>query len=70
LRLQKGDVLSDVAIPHLAGEVYELEGQFARFVDAIQIGIAPAATAEDGRWSVAMCLNAQESVKLGKPVMF
>ena len=31
--------------------MFELEEQFARFVAAIQTGIAPAATGEDGRWS-------------------
>jgi myo-inositol 2-dehydrogenase/D-chiro-inositol 1-dehydrogenase len=28
------------------------------------------ASGEDGKWSVAMCLRAQESVDTGKPVTF
>jgi myo-inositol 2-dehydrogenase/D-chiro-inositol 1-dehydrogenase len=68
LRLQRGSTLEEVPIPRGAGEVFELEDQFARFVQAIQTGISPAATGEDGCWSVRMCLQAQESVALGVPV--
>jgi myo-inositol 2-dehydrogenase / D-chiro-inositol 1-dehydrogenase len=70
LRWQKGDTLTEVPMPRPAGEVFELEEQFACFVAAIQTGIAPAAAGEDGRWSVTMCLKAHESVTLGKPVFF
>jgi myo-inositol 2-dehydrogenase / D-chiro-inositol 1-dehydrogenase len=58
LRLQSGDKLEDVPIANPAGEVFELATQFARFVDAIRTGAAPAATGEDGKWAVAMCLQA------------
>lgn len=68
LRLQRGDVLENVAIPRAAGEVFELEDQFARFVHAIQDGAPLAATGEDGLWSVRICLKAQESVLAGMPV--
>jgi myo-inositol 2-dehydrogenase/D-chiro-inositol 1-dehydrogenase len=68
LRLQKGDVLEEAAIAAPAGEVFELETQFARFVDAIQTGVAPPATGEDGRWAVAMCLKAAESARRGMPM--
>ena len=68
LRLQRGATLEDVPIPRAAGEVFELEDQFARFVQAIQTGVAPAATGEDGCWSVRLCVKAQESVSLGAPV--
>ena len=68
LRLQRGDALEEVAIPRAAGEVFELTDQFARFVQAVQGGGAPAADGEDGRWSVHMCLKAQESVRQGVPV--
>jgi myo-inositol 2-dehydrogenase/D-chiro-inositol 1-dehydrogenase len=68
LRVQRGTALEDVPIPRAAGEVFELGDQFARFVQAIQTGVAPAATGEDGCWSVRMCLKAQESVSLGAPV--
>jgi myo-inositol 2-dehydrogenase/D-chiro-inositol 1-dehydrogenase len=68
LRLQRGQTLEEVPIPRSAGEVFELEDQFARFVQAIQTGVAPAASGEDGRWSVLMCLKAQESVRAGTPI--
>lgn len=68
LRVQSGSALEVVPIARSAGEVFELEDQFARFVQAIQSGIAPAATGEDGRWSVLLCLKAQESVRAGVPV--
>ena len=68
LRLQRGAALEDIPIPRAAGEVFELEDQFARFVQAVQTGVPPAATGEDGCWSVRMCLTAQESVRRGTPV--
>lgn len=68
LRIQRGDQLEEIPIPRPAGEVYELEEQFQRFLQAIETGIAPAATGEDGRWSVAMCLKAQEAVESGTMV--
>lgn len=68
LRVQEEDQLREVAIAKPAGEVFELEAQFARFVAAIQTGAAPAATGDDGRWAVAMCLAAAESARSGQPV--
>lgn len=70
LRCLQGADVAEIVIPRPAGEVFELEEQFARFVQAIQTGIAPAATGEDGRWSVALCLKAQESARTGKPIPF
>jgi myo-inositol 2-dehydrogenase/D-chiro-inositol 1-dehydrogenase len=70
LRLQRGSTLEEVAIPRAAGEVFELGDQFGRFVDAIVTGVPPAATGEDGAWSVRMCLRAQDSVRLGTPLPF
>jgi myo-inositol 2-dehydrogenase/D-chiro-inositol 1-dehydrogenase len=68
LRLQRGGRLEEVPIPRAAGEVFELEDQLARFIQAIETGVPPAATGSDGCWSVRMCLRAQESVRLGAPV--
>jgi myo-inositol 2-dehydrogenase/D-chiro-inositol 1-dehydrogenase len=39
-------------------------------VRAVRDGAAVAATGEDGRWSVAMCLAAQRSVETGGVVSF
>jgi myo-inositol 2-dehydrogenase/D-chiro-inositol 1-dehydrogenase len=68
LKVQRGDALEDIAIPKAAGEVFELVDQFARFVQAAETGTAPAATGNDGEWSVRMCLRATESVRRGAPV--
>ena len=68
MRVQRGSTLEDVPIARAAGEVFELEDQFARFLQAVQTGTSPAATGEDGCWSVRMCLKAQESVLRGAPV--
>ena len=68
LRLQRGATLEEIAIPRAAGEVFELAEQFERFVEAVETGVAPAATGEDGCWSVRLCVKAQESVMLGTPV--
>jgi len=70
LRLQRGSTLEEVPIPRAAGEVFELADQFAHFVQAIETATPPAATGEDGGWSVRMCMRAQESVRLGTPVSF
>lgn len=70
LKLQRGPDVEAIPIPRAAGEVFELEDQFARFVHAVQTGTAPAATGEDGGWAVAMCLHAAESVRRGTPVPF
>ena len=68
LKVQRGSTLEEVPIVRKPGEVFELEDQFARFLQAIEKGAPPAATGEDGCWSVKMCLKAQESVRLGAPV--
>ena len=70
LRIQRGSVPEEVPILRPAGEVFELEDQFARFLEAIETGAPPAATGEDGCWSVRMCLEAQESARRGVPVPF
>ncbi|HEX6963950.1 MAG TPA: Gfo/Idh/MocA family oxidoreductase [Lacipirellula sp.] len=62
-----GDVI-DVPIEKITGEVFELEDQMAMFVRAIRDGEPLACPAEDGRWSVAMCLAAQRSVDSGARV--
>ena len=38
--------LEDIPIPRPAGEVFELEDQFARFLQAVENGAAPAASAQ------------------------
>jgi myo-inositol 2-dehydrogenase/D-chiro-inositol 1-dehydrogenase len=68
LRAFDGQRVEQVPIDRITGEVFELEDQMAMLVEAIRNGRPPACTAEDGRWSVAMCLAAQRSVETGRPV--
>jgi myo-inositol 2-dehydrogenase/D-chiro-inositol 1-dehydrogenase len=70
LRVQRGAAPEDVPLARSAGEVFELADQFARFVAAIETGAPPAASGADGAWAVRMCLAAEESLRVGKPVAF
>ena len=54
----------------MTGELFELEDQVAVVVRAIRDGEPLSCAGEDGRWSVAMCLAAQESVESGRTVRF
>ena len=65
-----GEKVADVEIPKATGEVYELADQIAGMAEAVRTGKPPRVTGEDGRWSVAMCLKAQESVDTGAVVKF
>lgn len=63
-----GTTVRDVPIEKMTGEVYELVDEIERVVQAVR-GEAPLhATAGDGRWSVAMCLAAEQSLERGGPV--
>jgi myo-inositol 2-dehydrogenase/D-chiro-inositol 1-dehydrogenase len=53
-----------------SGEVYELAEEIAMMARAAQGAGKLSATAEDGKWSVQMCLKAQESVDSGAVMMF
>ncbi len=68
LKLMRGETLEEVPIEKPTGEVYELVDQMEMFVRCVRGSGRPAASGEDGRWAVAMCLKAQESVDQGQPV--
>jgi len=57
-----GEPPVDVPIAKTTGEVYELIDQVEHVVRAIADGEPLPTTGVDGRWSVNMCLKAQESV--------
>jgi len=65
-----GQHVSDVPVPAASGEVYELAEEIAGMAEAVRTGRPPRVTGEDGSWSVAMCLRAQESVDRGAVVKF
>ncbi|MCO8120615.1 Gfo/Idh/MocA family oxidoreductase [Stieleria sp. TO1_6] len=62
LRAFDGAEVVDVPIEKPTGELFELEDQIERVAEAVQDGRPLHCTAQDGRWSVAMCLAASESV--------
>src|SRR5439155_5998474 len=68
LRYHDGEKTEVVPIAKITGEVYELEDEIAMMVRAVRDGGPIAATGEDGQWSVALCLAAQESVETGSVV--
>jgi myo-inositol 2-dehydrogenase / D-chiro-inositol 1-dehydrogenase len=63
-----GDKVQEIPITKITGEVYELEEEVAAMAEAARGAPLRSMTAEDGRWSVALCLKAQESVAAGKVV--
>jgi myo-inositol 2-dehydrogenase/D-chiro-inositol 1-dehydrogenase len=68
LRAFDGENVQQIPIVKITGEVFELEDQMAMLVRAIREGGNLSCSADDGRWSVAMCLAAQQSVETGRPV--
>ena len=70
LRHSNGETMAEIPITKLTGEVYELVGQIQVVSKAVSSGAALSATGEDGKWSVQMCLKAQESVDRGCVIAF
>jgi myo-inositol 2-dehydrogenase/D-chiro-inositol 1-dehydrogenase len=64
----RGDQREEVPIAKPSGEVYELVDEVAAMARAVRDGTPVPCTGEDGRWSVAMCLKAEESLRTGRPV--
>jgi len=63
---QEQDEVLDLTPDRITGEVFELQDQIATMVAAVQHGMPLHATGDDGRWSVAMCIAAQQSVDSGQ----
>jgi myo-inositol 2-dehydrogenase/D-chiro-inositol 1-dehydrogenase len=68
LKVFGGETVETPPIDKPTGELFELEDQVDMFADAVRNARPPAATGEDGRWSVALCVAAQRSVETGRPV--
>ncbi|WP_417739069.1 Gfo/Idh/MocA family protein [Rosistilla oblonga] len=68
LRGFDGNEVVTIPIDKPTGELFELEDQVARVVQAHRSGVPLHCTADDGRWSVAMCLAAEASVRSGNIV--
>ncbi len=70
LKYFDGEKVQDVPLTKTTGEVYELEEELASMAAAARGATLRCATGEDGRWAVALCLKAQESVANGRAVKF
>ncbi len=68
LKYSDGNQVTDISLDKITGEVYELEDEIAMMVRAVRDGGPVAADGTDGRWSVALCLAAQQSVTRGQVV--
>lgn len=63
-----GSQAVEVPLARPSGEIYELADEIAMMVRAVRDGAPVAATADDGRWSVALCRAAQQSIATGAVV--
>lgn len=68
LKVFDGETVVEESLPRASGEVFELREEIARCVDCVRHGDVPVADARDGMWSAGLCLLAEESIRLGKPV--
>lgn len=68
LKAFDGQQLEDVPIERTTGELFELEDHMALLTAAVRSRGQLICTGEDGRWSVAMCLAAAQSVESGQVV--
>lgn len=68
LQLLQGEQVVEVPLEKKSGEVYELVDEVDAFARAIRDGSPLPCSGSDGRWSVAMCLKAEQSLHEGRPV--
>jgi myo-inositol 2-dehydrogenase/D-chiro-inositol 1-dehydrogenase len=70
LKMMRGGQIEETPIRKASGEVYELVDEIAAVARCVREGGTLPCSGDDGRWSVAMCLKAQESVDSGQTVSF
>lgn len=63
-----GGRVEEVPLARPSGEVYELVEEVEAFVRAIRDGSPLPCNGEDGRWSTALCLAAEQSLREKHPV--
>ncbi len=68
LRWFDGHQVHTLPVQRPAGEVFELQEQYRRFIDAIRGRTPVVADGQDGTWAVAMCLAAEQSMVERGPV--
>ncbi len=70
LKYFDGEKAQEIPLTKTTGEVYELEEELANLAAATRGETLRCATGDDGRWAVAMCLKAQQSVDTGHVIKF
>ena len=70
LQMLTEEQVVEVPLGGTPGEVFELVEEMRMLTRAIKDDTRPGCTGDDGRWSVAMCLKAEESIALDRPVAF
>lgn len=68
LKAFDGENVQEIPIEKVPGELFELEDQMDMMVRAVRDGGPLAASGNDGKWSVWMCLAADQSAEMGTPV--
>ena len=68
LKVFDGTTLENVDCGKQSGEVYELRTEIDRCVEMVRTGAAPVASGQDGVWSTALCLIAEESIRQKRPL--
>ena len=69
LKVSNGETVREIPVSRAAGELFELEDQLEMMVRSVRDDSGVCTSGADGKWSVAMCLAAEQSVKSGCPVM-
>jgi myo-inositol 2-dehydrogenase / D-chiro-inositol 1-dehydrogenase len=68
LRVFDGENLENVAIEKHSGEVFELREEIEQCVRMVRDGVPPIAGGLDGLWSAGLCLLAEESIRVKRPL--
>lgn len=63
-----GQQIQQMALEKPAGELLELADEIAAVAECVRTGAAPPCTGHDGRWSVQLCLAAEQSVRERRPI--
>lgn len=63
LKVFDGEKLETVPLQTHSGEVFELRQEIDMVIQSLRSGTPPAATGQDGLWSVGLCLAAEESIR-------
>ncbi len=68
LKVFDGENLENVAIEKHSGEVFELREEIEQCIRMVRDGTPPIAGGLDGLWSAGLCLIAEESIRMKRPL--